>query len=239
MAAKKVSSRKPTIGIGPISDDLGRIIAKALSGAKGAAKKTQAKGMVKKLEKKNPVLRSPANNSIQKAKTTGSKLEHQLQRSRTKKADTALTKEMAKEHSAKMTAAGKNWDASANKNLARQAKTNARNRAENAKLAKESAKSTPAKVKSIQKQFNKMDIESKRGEGSFVSSSGKVKRVSPKRAAEGRRTAGAINSQLGKKGAANKQLLDALEKKIKNAKNAEQKLQARRRLRKFREDNGF
>lgn len=239
MAAKKVSSRKPAIGIGPISDDLGRIIAKALSGAKGAAKKTQAKGMVKKLEKKNPVLRSPANNSIQKAKTTGSKLEHQLQRSRTKKDDMALTKEMAKEHSAKMTAAGKNWDASANKNLARQAKINAKNRAENAKLYKESAKSTPAKVKSMQKQFNKMDIESKRGEGTVIGTKGKIKRVSPKRAAQGRRTAGAINSQLGKKGAANAKKIDALKNAIRKANTADQKLEARRRLRKFREDNGF
>lgn len=239
MAAKKSSSRKPAIGIGPIGDDLARMLSKALSGAKGASKKSQAKRIVGKIEKKNPVMRSEGWSSVQGVKSKGSKLEHQLQRSRTKKADTALTKEMASKRSEKMTAAGKNWDASANKNLARQAKINAKNRAENVELAKKAAKKTPAKVKSVAKQFNKMDMERRRGEGAIVSTSGKVKPVSKKRAAQGRRTAGAINSNLAKKGAANKQLLDALEKKVKNAKTADKKLQARRNLRKFREDNGF
>lgn len=239
MAAKKSSSRKPAIGFGPIGDDLARALSKALSGAKGMSKKTQAKRIVGKMEKRNPVMRSEGWSSVQQTKIKGSKLEHQLQRSRTKKADAALTKEMAKAHSDKMTAAGKNWDASPNKRLQKQAKVNAKNRAENVAMEKKATKQTPAKVKSVAKQFNKMDIESKRGQGSVMGTKGKVKRVSPKRAAQGRRTSGAINSQLAKKGEANKKALEKLQNGIKQAKTPQQKLDARRKLRKFREENGF
>ena len=83
-------AKKPAISLGPISDDLGRIIAKALSGAQGVLKQTQAKKVASKLKDKAGYMQpkgNPARAAIDKAATKVDKLRVQIGRSNAIKAD--------------------------------------------------------------------------------------------------------------------------------------------------------
>jgi len=227
MAAK----RKPAIGLGPIKDDLAKMLVKALSGAAGSSKKSQATRVVSKITKKNPVLRSAGNNSVQTVKGKASKLEGQFSRSRIAKADKAKTKTMADKFGKSQSGKGLKWDGSPTEGTkAYKAGQSKAERDSATKTAKETMVNKNTKV------MNKIDVETARGTGRTVSpTSGKVRYVPKGRAAEGRSRAGAMDSGLGKRFADTAAKQSKLESNVKNAKTPDAKLKARRALREFRD----
>ena len=221
------TNKKPQIGFGPIKDDLAKIIAKALSGAVGVGKKSQARRIVTKLEQRNPVLRSAGNNAVQSVKTKASKLERQLVKSKIARGDRAKTTQMAKEHMNKQTLKGLNWDGSPNK--ATQAYKVGQRKAE----AEAAAKATKDKiVRSADRQMSKAEVEAMKGTGRYVSpSSGKVTNIPAKRAAAGRSKAGAIPAQMGNRNANLRKIQAGMRSDVKAAKTPAARLQATRVLR--------
>lgn len=226
MAAKK----KPQIGLGPISDDLARMLVKALSGAAGAGKKSQAARVVSKITKKNPDY-TAGGRAIYNVKNKASKIEGQFARSRTTRREMELTKKMADKFSKKQSGKGLKWDGSPTE--ATKAYRAGQTKAER-ELAAKTAKETT--VKKNTRYMNKIDVETARGTGRTVSpTTGRVRNVPSGRAAEGRSRAGAMNSGLGKRFADRAAKESKLEKAVKDAKSPEARLKARRALRDFRD----
>ncbi len=235
-------AKKPAIGLGPISDDLARKLIKALSGAAGAKPKATASRIVAKVDKKNPQIRSAGKGKVTEVKSKADKLSKQMTKTAKYKQEKAVTSKMAKEHSDKMTASGRNWDGSKNPRLEKAVKANAKNRAENTAMAKKAAKQAAGDSKTVassKKQFNKYDIEKNRGEGKVVrrGTGGRSDDVSPRRAAQGRSTAGALGSNMKKKFANEEATIRSLQDKIAKAP-ADKKTALRRQLRAFREETG-
>ena len=227
MAAK----RKPAIGGGGISDDLARMLVKALSGAAGAGKKSQARRIVTKIERKNPVSTSAGGRSIGAVTSKASKIEGQFARSRTTRREMEMTKKMADKFSKKQSGKGLKWDGSPTE--ATKAYRAGQTKAER-ELAAKTAKETT--VKKNTRYMNKIDVEKARGTGRTVSpTTGRVRNVPKGRAAEGRSRAGAMESGLGKRFADRAAKESKLEQAVKDAKNPEARLKARRALREFRD----
>ena len=226
MAAKK----KPQIGGGGISDDLAKMLVKALSGAAGAGKKSQAGRVVSKITKKNPDY-TAGGRAVYNVKNKASKLEGQFARSRTTRREMEMTKKMADKFSKKQSGKGLKWDGSPTE--ATKAYRAGQTKAER-ELAAKTAKETV--VKKNTRYMNKIDVETARGTGRTVSpTTGRVRNVPKGRAAEGRSRAGAMESGLGKRFADNAAKQSKLESNLKNAKTPEAKLKARRALREFRD----
>jgi hypothetical protein len=226
MAAK----RKPAIGLGPIKDDLAKMLVKALSGAAGSSKKSQATRVVSKITKKNPVLRSAGNNSVQTVKGKASKLEGQFSRSRVAKADKAKTKTMADKFGKSQSGKGLKWDGSPTEGT--KAYKAGQSKAQR-DLATKSAKETM--VNKNTKVMNKIDVETARGTGRTVSpTTGKVRYVPKGRAAEGRSRAGAMASNAGKRNSEAAKVQAKLVANVDNAKTAAGRVAARRVLREHR-----
>jgi hypothetical protein len=227
MAAK----RKPAIGGGGISDDLAKMLVKALSGAAGAGKKSQANRVVSRITKKNPVATSVGGRSIGAVRSKASKIEGQFARSRTTRREIEMTKKMADKFGKKQSGKGLKWDGSPTE--ATKAYKAGQSKAER-DLATKTAKETM--VKKNTKVMNKIDVETARGTGRTVSpTTGKVRYVPKGRAAEGRSRAGAMDSGLGKRFADTAAKQSKLESNVKNAKTPDAKLKARRALREFRD----
>jgi hypothetical protein len=226
MAAK----RKPAIGLGPIKDDLAKMLVKALSGAAGSSKKSQATRVVSKIEKKNPVLRSAGNNSVQTVKGKASKIEGQFARSRVAKTDKAKTTAMANKFGRSQSGKGLKWDGSPTEGT--KAYKAGQSKAER-DLASKSAKETM--VNKNTKVMNKIDVETARGTGRTVSpTTGKVRYVPKGRAAEGRSRAGAMGAGVGKRNADAAKVQSKLVANVDNAKTPAGKVAARRALREHR-----
>lgn len=217
-----------------ISDDLIKALIKAAGGASSKQAKKRANSIIKRVAKKNPA-------QAQTIRSKAGKVSGQMARTKTKRRAMGETTTAAKAHSSRMTAAGKNWDGTKNPRLVKDAAKNKKIAIENAALAKGYAKKQaglPPKVKSQQKMFNKADIEAARGTGKVIGKGGKPRSVSPARAAAGRSRAGAINSSIKRTNDAQLKELAKLETKLKNAATPQQKLTARRAIRKFRDDTG-
>jgi hypothetical protein len=235
-------AKKPAIGLGPISDDLARKLIKALSGAAGTKPKATASRIVAKVDKKNPQIRSAGKGKVTEVKSKADKLAKQMTKTTNYKKEKAYTSEMAKKHSDRMTASGRNWDGSKNPRLEKAVKANAKNRAQNADMAAKAVKKAAgdsATLASSRKMLNKYDIESNRGQGKVVrrGTGGRSDDVSPRRAAQGRSTAGALGSNMKKKFAKEQAEIKSLQDKISKAP-ADKKAALRRQLRAFREETG-
>jgi hypothetical protein len=240
MAAK----RKPAISLGPISDDLGRIISKALSGAKGMAKQSQAKKVVKKLESKTGYMQpkgNPSRAAVDKASGRGEKLRTQLKRTDSKWDDMNTTARMSKKHMADMKSKGKNWDGSVNKPAASGAKKNAKASKENAKLSAafvQKAKDDKI-VSSYGKQIGRGEVMAKRGTGRYVSTTGKVKYVGKDAAKKAASESTGINKGVAKRVVTDGQKNVELKKAVASATTPEAKREARKVLRAHQDRTGF
>lgn len=89
-------------------------------------------------------------------------------------------------------------------------------------------------LKKQTKRFNKVEVERAKGQGIYTSTTGKTKRVGTKRAGQGRRTAGAIESQMRKEAAMEKKLREAM----KAAQGVPAKRDARKKLEAFLKKTG-
>jgi len=230
MAAKK----KPQIGGGGISDDLAKMLVKALSGAAGAGKKSQANRVVSRITKKNPVATSVGGRSIGAVRSKASKIEGQFARSRTTRREIEMTKKMADKFGKKQSGKGLKWDGSPTE--ATKAYKAGQSKAER-DLATKTAKETM--VKKNTKVMNKIDVETARGTGRTVSpTTGKVRYVPKGRAAEGRSRAGAMGAGLGKRNASAAETQARLVANIDKAKTPQGRVEARRILRAHRDKYG-
>ncbi|CAB4172086.1 hypothetical protein UFOVP923_49 [uncultured Caudovirales phage] len=240
MAAKK----KPAISLGPISDDLGRIIAKALSGAQGVLKQTQAKKVASKLKDKAGYMQpkgNPARAAIDKAATKGEKLRVQIGRSNAKKAQMGMTSEMAEKHMKSMKSQGKNWDGSVNKPAAAGAKKNAKAGKENTKLSAafvQKAKDDKI-VSSYSKQIARGEVMGKRATGRYESTTGRVKYVGKDAAKAAGKESTGIEKGMAKRARTDGQKNVDLKKAVANAKTPEAKREARKVLRAHQDRTGF
>ena len=228
------AAKKPAIGLGPLDDKLAKMLMKALSGAAGSVKKSQANRVVSKITKKNPVLRSAGNNSIQNVKSKASQLERQFVKSRVAKTEKAKTKTMADKFSKSQSGKGLKWDGSPTE------ATKAYQTGQRKARGDAAAKSTKDKIiRSADRQMSKAEVEAKKGTGRYVSpSSGKVTIVPPKRAAAGRSKAGAIPAQMGNRNKNAAQIQAGLRSDVKAAKTPQARLKATRALRNHQNDYG-
>jgi len=226
-----MAPKKPAISLGPISDDLARIIKKAIM--QGGKKGAQGARILRSLESKAGGIFSstPSAKKVTQTMISASKGKKQVQRTVAKRAEMAKTTRMADEFSKSQSGKGLKWDGSptkATKNY-RTGQTKAER-----DLATKTAKET--RINKNTKYMNKIDIETARGTGRTVSpTTGRVRNVPKGRAAEGRSRAGAMNSSMGKRFADTASKQSKLESNLKNAKTPEAKLKARRALREFRE----
>jgi hypothetical protein len=219
MAAK----RKPAIGLGPIKDDLAKMLVKALSGAAGSSKKSQANRVVSKITKKN----TSAGMGI---RSKAGKIEGQFARSRVAKAERAKTTAMANKFGRSQSGKGLKWDGSPTEGT--KAYKAGQSKAQR-DLATKTAKETM--VKKNTKVMNKIDVETARGTGRTVSpTTGKVRYVPKGRAAEGRSRAGAMASNAGKRNAEAAKVQAKLVANVDSAKTPAGKVAARRVLREHR-----
>ena len=222
-----MAPKKPAISLGPISDDLARIIKKAYM--QGGKKTSQARRILGKLESKAGgfLSNTPTNRKVKEIRKGGQRGLAQTQRSVLKRSEMAKTTRMANEHMNKQTLKGLNWDGSPNK--ASQAYQTAQRKAR----AEAAAKTSKDKlIKSVDKQMSKSEAEKLKGTGRYVSpNTGKVTNVSPKRAAVGRSKAGAIPAQMGKRNANLRAVQAGMRSDVKAAKTPAARLQATRILR--------
>ena len=237
-------AKKPAISLGPIGDDLGRIISKALSGAKGMAKQSQAKKIVKKLESKTGYMQpkgNPARSAVDKASTRGEKLRTQLKRTDAKWDDMNTTARMSKKHMADMKSKGKNWDGSVNKPAAAGAKKNAKAGKENTKLSAafvQKAKDDKI-VSSYSKQIARGEVMGKRATGRYESTTGRVKYVGKDAAKAAGKESTGIEKGVAKRARTDGQKNVDLKKAVADAKTPEAKREARKVLRAHQDRTGF
>jgi hypothetical protein len=237
-------AKKPTIGFGPIGDDLSRILKKALSGAIGAAKSEQGKRVVRKLETRAGLMQprgNPARASVDKAKKQGEKLGTQLKRTDAKKADSKLTDVMSKAHMAEMKKGGKNWDGSPTKATKDAVKKNAKGGKENVKLSAafvQKAKDDKI-VSSYGKQIGRGEVMGKRATGRYESTTGKVKYVGKDAAKAAGKESTGIEKGVAKRARTDGQKNIDLKKDVANAKTPEAKREARKVLRAHQDRTGF
>ena len=97
-----MAPKKPQIALG---DDLKRLLALAMAGAKGGKKKAQAAKIVGKLESKG-------NPTVAGVRGKSSKMQQQLLRGKNKRKEVNSIKADADAHMRSMAAQGKNWDGS-------------------------------------------------------------------------------------------------------------------------------
>lgn len=237
MAAK----RKPAISLGPISDDLGRMLKKALM--QGGSKTKQAKRVLTTIENKaggilsnSPNVRNAA--AIRKAGRRGLA---QVDKSAAKRADMKLTDVMSKAHMAEMKKAGKNWDGSPSKASKDGVKKNVKAGKENTKLSAafvQKAKDDKI-VSSYDKQIGRAEVMGKKATGRYESTTGRVKYI-PKDAAKaaGKESTG-INKGVAKRTRTDGQKNVDLKKAVADAKTAEARREARKVLREFQDRTGF
>jgi hypothetical protein len=239
-----MAKKKPAISLGPISDDLGRIISKALSGAKGMAKQGQAKKIVKKLESKTGYMQpkgNPARAAVDKASTKGEKLRVQLGRSNQKKQQSGMTTAMADKHMKSMKAQGKNWDGSVNKAAKDAGKKNAKAGKENTKLSAafvQKAKDDKI-VSSYGKQIGRGEVMGKRATGRYESTTGKVKYVGKDAARAAGKESTGIEKGMAKRARTDGQKNVDLKKAVADATTPEAKREARKVLRAHQDRTGF
>lgn len=228
------AAKKPAIGLGPIGDDLAKLLKKALM--QGGGKTKQAKRVLFKLDRKAGGILSNTPNArkIKDIRKAGARGLVQTDRARLKRSEMALTTKMANEHMSKQSLKGLNWDGSLNK--ASKAKVAAEKKAQ-AEVAARAKKA--AIIKKADRQMSKAEVEAAKGTGRYVSpSSGKVTYVGPKRASVGRSKAGAIPAQMGKNFKNQAEVQAGLRDAFKKATTKEARLKAARALRKHQGDYG-
>lgn len=222
-----MAPKKPAISLGPISDDLARIIKKAIM--QGGKKGAQGARILRTLESKAGGIFSstPSAKKVAQTMISANKGKKQVQRTVAKRAEMAKTTRMADEFSKSQSGKGLKWDGSPNKGSQTFQTAQRKARAEAA------AKTSKDKlIKSVDKQMSKSEVEKLKGTGRYVSpTTGKVTNVSPKRAAVGRSRAGAIPAQMGNRNANLRAVQAGMRSDVKAAKTPAARLQATRILR--------
>jgi hypothetical protein len=234
-------AKKPAISLGPISDDLCRMLKKALM--QGGSKSKQAKRILTTIENKAGGILSNSPNvrnatAIRKAGRRGLA---QVDKSAAKRADMKLTDVMSKKHMADMKKAGKNWDGSPSKASKDGVKKNTKSKKENTKLGEafvQKAKNDKI-ITSYGKQIGRGEVMAKRATGRYESTTGRVKYIPKDAAAAAGRESTGINKGVAKRTRTDGQKNVDLKKAVTDAKTAEARREARKVLREFQDRTGF